>query len=464
MRKFPLKLRLTLWYTVLMVCVSAVVLTVVTSFGKNMIDRDAKERLVGAVNGMEMQMRGRGGGYPERMPDDALRRGGRMRFYEQGVHMVLLDEDKNVIEGQIPFSITDELDLEPGSVRKKSYDGNRYLVYDREVTLHSGERAYIKGFISIEEGSYALATVQRNNLYITIVMILIAAIGGWFITRRALLPVSVINKTARSIIKSKDLSQRINAKATDEIGELANTLDEMLSEIQYTLEREQQFTSDASHELRTPIAVIFSECEYMTDCAETVDELKNSAMYIKEEAQKMSTLVSELLTISRMDKDILKLNYEEVDLSDLVNFVASEQELINESSIALLRKIEPNITVMADKFLIARLFINLISNAYRYNKENGTITVSLCEKGENIVFSVEDTGIGISKDDTAKIWERFYQVDPSRTQHDGGGIGLGLSMVRWIAEKHGGEVSVTSVLGEGSTFTFTMPKDNKMQN
>ena len=469
MHKLSLKYRLTLWYTVLMVVVSAIALTVVTSFSKNMINRDYEARIVDAVNGMSMQMR--------RPPDDIDRNGGagkdgnmkppkgKPRFYEQGVHMVVLDGNQNVIEGQIPFSITDELDFKDGAVRKESYDGNQYLVYDKELTMPDNGTAYIKGFISIDEDNYAIESALRNNLIVTAILIMIAAIGGYFIASRALAPVAIMNRTAKSIIKSKDLSQRINVgRATDEISELAQTLDEMLNEIQCAFEREQQFTSDASHELRTPIAVIFSECEYMLDCAETVEELKDSAESIKDETQRMSKLVSELLTISRMDRDTLKLNYEKTVLSDLVNFVCSEQEAINDKSISLERNIAPDITVDADRFLIARLLVNLISNAYKYNSENGKITVSLYEEGENVVFSVSDTGIGISGEDLPKIWERFYQVDPSRTANENGSMGLGLSMVKWIAEKHSGEITVQSEAGQGSVFTFVMPKHAPYQN
>ena len=491
MRKISLKVRLTLWYTVLMVGVAAMVLTFVTSFSRNMINKNYEERIVNSVNEMSMQMRGRregigagamnnreprNGGEPRNndeprsdgLPpnDGAPPGGGEMKrpdgspkFYDRGVHMVLLDENQNVIEGQIPFSITDELDFRDGVVRKKSYDGNQYLVYDKEVTMSDNRTAYIKGFISVDEDNYAVASVVRNNLILTSILILIAAIGGYCIASRALAPVGIMNRTAKSIIKSKDLSKRINVgRSTDEISELAHTLDEMLDEIQSAFEREQQFTSDASHELRTPIAVIFSECEYMLDCADTVEELKDSAASIKEETERMSKLVSELLNISRMDRDTLELNFEKTDLSELVDFICGEQEGINDSTVTLERNIASGITARADRSLISRLFVNLIINAYKYNRENGKITVSLYEEGKNVVFSVSDTGIGISEEDLPKIWERFYQVDPSRTANENGSMGLGLSMVKWIAEKHGGKITVQSDLGKGSTFTFTMPK------
>ena len=449
MRKMSLKLRLTLWYVLIMLIISAIALAAITSFSRYMVMRDAQDRLMKAVSGMEMQLN---------VPKPANKPGGHpRRFYDNGVHTIILDEDKNVIEGNIPFSITDELDIKDGTVRQESYDGNSFLVYDKKVETSNGD-VYIKGFVSIDEGNLAVKSVLRNNMLLTALLILLAALGGYFITSRALKPVDIMSKTANSIIKSKDISQRINiGKSNDELSSLAATLDEMLSEIEGAFQREQQFTSDASHELRTPIAVILSECEYMTDCADTVEELKGSAESVKEEAERMSKLVSELLSIARMDKDSLKLNFEETDISELVSLVCDEQEEINTDEIKLLRDIKQDVTAVADKFLIARLFINLISNAYKYNKENGEIKVSLTEKDGNVIFAVSDTGIGIAEENLPKIWERLYQVDPSRSDKEDGGMGLGLSMVKWIAEKHGGKVTVQSELGKGTSFTFVFP-------
>lgn len=199
----------------------------------------------------------------------------------------------------------------------------------------------------------------------------------------------------------------------------------------------------------------------MTDCADTVVDLKESAEAVKKQADKMSKLISELLMISRMDKNTLQVSFEKVDISELLSFVCDEQAEIHGEGISLLHEIPPGITAEADRFLLTRLFINLISNAYQYGRENGTINVRLSETGENAVFSVTDDGIGISEENKEKIWERFFQADPSRTANENGSMGLGLSMVKWIAECHSGSVSVESELGRGSTFTFILPKKSK---
>ena len=217
------------------------------------------------------------------------------------------------------------------------------------------------------------------------------------------------------------------------------------------------FISNVSHELRTPISVILSECEYAEECVDNVDDFKEVVTSIKTQAVKMSKLVSELLMISRMDNNRLKLNFEDTDISELLTFVCEEQVEIQTKKISLIQNIEPNIICKVDRLLITRLFINLISNAYQYSDENTKILVSLMRENNKVIFSVEDEGIGIAEEDIEKIWNRFYQVNPSRTSEDGSGSsGLGLSMVKWISDSHQGELNVTSTIGKGSTFSFIL--------
>lgn len=451
MRKLSIKLKITLWYTIVMMLISGVVLAFMTSATQEMIERDISDRIVKNVMDFSHVL-----GRPE--PKDF--QFPKFGFYNQGVHMIVYDDDNNVVAGNIPFEIDISSELTDNNMQTITENRNKYYIYTLKVRLRDGESTpyWIKGISSVTDDMYAVNTAAKTNLILTVILIIIAAAGGYFIIGRALSPVTKIRNTAERISESRDLSRRINIGAgKDEIHELANTFDNMLDKLENTFEREKQFTSDASHELRTPVAVILSECEYMTDCAKTYDEIKESAYSVKDQAEKMSKLISELLTISRMDKNTIQTEFEEVDISELLNFVCDEQAEIQDENIKLRRDIEPDIVVNADRFLLVRLFINLISNAYRYGKNGGNITVSLHSDKNGITASVNDDGIGIAESDIPKIWERFYQVNPSRTANENGGVGLGLSMVKWIAECHGGSMSVKSTLGTGSTFTFSMP-------
>lgn len=452
MKKISIKLKITLWYTIVMMLISGVVLVIMTSATQEMIEHDISDRIIKNVMDFSRVLGG---------PENRTAQIPKFGFYNQGVHMIVYDDDNNIVAGHIPFEIDISSDLIDNNIQTITENRNKYYIYTLKVRHKGGEPApyWIKGIASVTDNMYAVNTTAKTNLILTIILIIIAAAGGYFIIGRALSPVAKIRNTAERISESRDLSRRINiGSGKDEIHELANTFDNMLDKIEYTFEREKQFTSDASHELRTPVAVILSECEYMTDCAETYDEIKESAYSVKNQAEKMSKLISELLTISRMDKNTIKMEFEEVDISELLNFVCDEQIEIHTENITLNRDIESDIVVNADRFLLVRLFINLISNAYRYGKDGGNITVSLCQDKDSVTASIADDGIGIEEDDIPKIWERFYQVNPSRTAVEDGGVGLGLSMVKWIAECHGGGVRVESKFGIGSTFIFSMPK------
>lgn len=447
MKKMSVKLKVTLWYTLIMVVMSGVVLAAMTSVSSDIVKRDIVGRVVRTVNDSSRILMG---------PERELKLPTKFRFYEQGVHMVLFSRNGEVVGGQLPFGIDTDFGFEDDRLREVSWEGNNYCIYDKKI-VSSDNYFWLRGVVSIKDESYSVNTVVKTNLLLALILIAVASLGGYFILNYAFKPVKKISETAKWISTSGNLSQRIGiGESKDEITELANTFDDMLEQLEDTFEKEKQFTSDASHELRTPVAVVLSECEYMLDCAKTPDEFKESAVSVKRQAERMSKLISELLTISRMDKNTLQVNFEEVDLSELLSFVCDEQEEIHSESPKMIRDIAPNIRARADRFLLARLFINLISNAYQYGKDGKTILVSLKSEEKNIVFSVKDEGIGIAKEDIDKIWERFYQADSSRS--DNNSMGLGLSMVKWIAECHNGNVRAESEYGRGSEFIFTMPK------
>lgn len=158
-----------------------------------------------------------------------------------------------------------------------------------------------------------------------------------------------------------------------------------------------------------------------------------------------------------MDNDTQYIAFEQIDLSELLTFICDEQEKLHSGNITLNRNVQPNVFINADRFLIMRLFVNLLSNAYEYNTENGTIDVDLTDTDDKATITITDSGIGIDDADLSNIWERFYRADPARTGNDNNNTGLGLSMVKWIAERHGGSVTVESRIGVGSRFTVTLP-------
>ena len=465
--KLSVKLKVTIWYAVVMIVVTGVFFAAMQSSGRNMVKHESTQRLCnivdevafryGAPDSPDMKSLSGNEQIPPEMPHGTqMAPHHDFRMMERGVMVAVFDSDGNLLRGNIPYE-GDSYEFTDKQVRTHVSDEGTFYEYDRKVETEEYGEIWIKGIVPVDNASYALKTVSNNNIIFAVILIILATIGGYFIINRSFVPIKKIIHTAKKINGGSDLTQRIAlGDGTDEISELANTFDDMLARIEEMFEREKQFTSDASHELRTPVSVILSECEYMLECAKNEDELKESAQSIKNQAEKMSKLISELLTMSRMDRNTVALNFEDVDLTELTEFVCDEQEQIRGDGVTLKREIDADVSAKCDRFLIVRLLVNIISNAYQYTPEGGEITVSLTQRGNNIIFAVSDTGIGIAEKDLPNIWDRFYQADSARSG-DNGSIGLGLSMVKWIAKAHNGDVTAESELGKGSTFRFKFP-------
>lgn len=447
MSKISIKLKITIWYTVILLIISSAALTVTTAFTWDMLTGDVKAAVQTRVKEFAKKMEIR---------DGQLYISPGAHFRDRGVYTMIFDSNDVLLKGEMPEEIKGyKHEYSDSRLRKNTYGNHICYEYDMQVTLSDQSPYRIKGIKFIDDKICVVMTALRNNIILTLILIFAAGAGGYFIIYRALIPVNKIRKTAKEISDSEDLSGRISLSGgKDEIHALANTFDEMLEKLEEAFNREKQFTADASHELRTPVSVILSECEYAKECARTIDAYSESIAVINRQALKMQKLISELLFLARADKHTLKANFEETDLSELLTFVCDELENIHSGNIALKRNIEPEISALADKSLMARLFINVISNAYQYNSENGVIEVALSKAADKIIFSVKDSGIGISEENIPKIWERFYQVEKSRTCDDNISMGLGLSMVKQITLLHCGRVSVNSRLGYGSEFMF----------
>lgn len=221
--------------------------------------------------------------------------------------------------------------------------------------------------------------------------------------------------------------------------------------LERSFEAERQFTSDASHELRTPVAVILAGLDHGQP---TEEDYRQSVDVIRRQRQQMSRLIGQLLHITRLEQGTQKLQLETADLSQLVEVLCEEQAHLAPEGTTLAVHTQPDLLVNGDVTRLSRLLTNLISNAYRYGKPNGHVWVDLRREGQWAVLSVRDDGSGIAPEDRERIFQRFYQVDAARGKD---GSGLGLSMVQQAARLHGGSVTVDSRIGEGSTFIVRLP-------
>ncbi len=316
-------------------------------------------------------------------------------------------------------------------------------VFKIEFTAESSncQKIYIRAICSAEDVKTMFTNVGRSSLYILPFFVLIAAVGAYIISKITVRPIEKITNSARKISTGNDLSKRLETnKAPREISNLADTFNSMFERLYTSFENEKRFTSDASHELRTPLAVIKAECEYAL--SKNVDEKEKiqALESIEEQADKMAALVSSLLSVTRAEQGLSRFTLEEANLGEIVESVCDKFKTTR--NIKLITDIDNNIVINLNNTLITQLVENLLSNADKYGKENGVISVKLYSEKDKSILSVKDNGIGISEEDLPKIWNRFYRADASRSETEG--FGLGLALVKKIAEIHSAECTAES--------------------
>jgi heavy metal sensor kinase len=309
---------------------------------------------------------------------------------------------------------------------------------------------------STKQIEQALHGLVRTLVMAVPLALALAAGGGIFLARRALKPVDKIAQTAQRIGES-DLSQRIKVNTKDELGRLAATLNEMIGRLERAFQRQKQFTSDASHELRAPLAVIEAESTLALQKERPPSDYRQSLEIASREARQMSSLIDKLLTLARADAGKEQWNFAEVKLGKLITNLSTDVEaLCQEKGLSFQLGQTQDLVVKGDEARLRELFMNLLDNAIRYTSTPGTIFVSFRREGQMVVVAITDTGIGIPAEDIPFIFERFYRVDKSRSRAEEG-TGLGLAICRHIAEAHGGKIEVESQVGAGSTFSVWLP-------
>jgi heavy metal sensor kinase len=309
---------------------------------------------------------------------------------------------------------------------------------------------------STKQIDQALAGLVHTLIIAVPLALALAAAGGIFLARRALKPVDKIAQTAQEI-EEGDLSRRINVNTKDELGRLAATLNAMIGRLEKAFQRQKQFTSDASHELRAPLAVIEAESTLALQKERPSSDYQRSLEIISQESKQMSSLVDQLLTLARADAGKEQWNFTEVNLGKLITNLSTDIDILcQEKGLSFQLGQPQDLVVKGDEARLRELFMNLLDNAIRYTPAPGTVSVSLRREGQMAVVAITDTGIGIPAEDIPFIFERFYRVDKSRSRAEGGS-GLGLAICKHIVEAHGGKIEAESQVGVGSTFSVRLP-------
>lgn len=453
MRRLSLKVKLTLLYTILMTAMTCSVLALLFSLS-------GKELLAGVQGQLEQRVSE--AGEDIEWDDGKLRFDADLLSLEYGVYLSVYDADGYLLYGKVPYGFDNSALFEDGTVREYSADGTDFYLMDLFYQVKDYGSVVIRGVASITDAEASFRFAIRLAAILMPLLTVLTAVTGYLMTRRTLRPVSRVTETVRQIQTDGDLSRRVSlGKGNDEIYRMADTFDRMLDQIEESFQREQQFASDASHELRTPVAEMLLQCEELLQNDALDEQTRGGVAFLRQKSVHLSQIISQLLFLTRADQGRQKLTMERLDFGELTAMVCEEaqslaQDADSGSRITIETQIGRDLYILGDETLLMRFWMNLLQNAIAYGRPDGHIRVTVQKGIGRIEGSILDDGIGISEADLPHIWERFYQADTSRTRENSSG--LGLAMVKWIVKEHGGEISVRSRIGEGTEFTFWFPQ------
>ena len=286
------------------------------------------------------------------------------------------------------------------------------------------------------------------------IALVFALLFGMVFVKSLVRPLDRITRTARELSEG-NLSARTGISGSDELSRLAETMDEMAESFQRDRKLEQQMTSDVAHELRTPLMAIQANVEAMIDGVYEKDE--EHLMLVDAEVGRLSKLVDGLLKLSRLEMRTTPMREEPVDLTALVaDVVSSHEAFIEDCGISISLGAQQDVKTLGDADMIRQAVTNLVSNAIRYTDEGGSITISVFREGRMAAIAVQDTGIGLSPEEEKMVFSRFWRADSGRAK-ESGGLGIGLSLVKEIVDRHHGRVAVKGTKGVGATFTLYFP-------
>jgi heavy metal sensor kinase len=336
-----------------------------------------------------------------------------------------------------------------------------------------GYRAFARRF-SVRGRDYTLVILQSLHSqkemlegitstfeWLIPIAIFLASVGGYFLARKSLAPVVAMSSHAGRIGAANLHERLVVQNEKDELGHLARSFNSLLDRLSQSFERQQRFMADASHELRTPVAILRGESEVaLSQQARSAEEYRESLGVLHQEAARLTRIVEDLFTLTRADAGQYPLQPHEFYLDELVaECMHSARSLALAKRISLSFEDAIESPIYADESLLRRMIMNMLDNAIKYTPASGRVTVTCRSVGSEYVLSIADTGAGIPLDLQPRIFERFFRADKarSRTENDGGGAGLGLSISRWIAEAHHGRLELTRSDSNGSTFTAYLP-------
>lgn len=345
-----------------------------------------------------------------------------------------------------------------GCIRFGRENGDWQLfIRDKETIFRKGQLYDLYFYYDLSESLQHATVFLKNAAVVYIILMLFIIMESRRDNKRIFLPIKNLTETARNLTVTNLHSERLPMKGTEkELRELTQVFNDMLDRLERSYESQKQFVSNASHELRTPIAVIQGYSRMLSRWGATDPEiLKEAVEAISEESKAMQELVEKLLFLSRHDRKTLKVQKEWFSMGEVVEDMVKETRMVTQNREIKARLIQ-NVSVYGDDQLLKQAIRVLIDNAIKYSEEGDSISIGCENRNGNCVITVEDTGLGMKKEDVDHMFERFYRSDDIRGKIDG--HGLGLSIARLIILAHAGTIKVRTQYTVGTSFTITIPR------
>ena len=359
-------------------------------------------------------------------------------------------------------SLVRETSSDPSGFRNVPGGRAGFRAFARQVPA-AGQNFTLVVLQSLHPQKEMMEAIRDTFLWAIPIALLLAGIGGYFLARKSLAPVAAMASQARHM-GAENLHDRLEVpNRRDELGQLAISVNQLLERLEKSFELQRRFVADASHELRTPVAILRGETEVTLSKPDRPPaEYRETLSILRDESQRLAHIVEDLFTLTRADAGQYPLTRRELYLDELASDVLHHaRSLAIAKDIILSSSIDPELPLEADESLLRRMLLNLLDNAIKYAPEGGTVSLCCKKLDRQYVVSVTDTGPGIPTDIQPRIFERFFRADKTRSRSEGdtGGAGLGLSIARWIAEAHHGRLELARSDSSGSTFTAYLPFD-----
>ncbi|MGD0736471.1 MAG: ATP-binding protein [Terracidiphilus sp.] len=460
MKALPIRIRLSLWYFAMFA--SAAVLLSITSFW--MLGRS-----VNAAEHHELQERAEDVQLvlEHENPNQSIENLQRefteiYQFKDDGKYLQVRDQDgnwifrsKRMIQENPDLPAPDR--IPPDGIQAEFHQGTRYVRVLAYPIVVRGKQYSVHTGIALNKSMALLIAFRNGLLLLTPAVILLAALGGHLMSRKALKPVADLAAQAR-LINDRNLDLRLPVPDTaDEISDLSKTLNQMLERIDKAFASIRAFTGNASHELRTPISLLRAEIDVALFRPRDAEEYHVTLMRLNEEAVRMTNLVENLLSLARADGGAEAMSLAPIEVRTLFQSVhrtwapAMHRAMLDFS----IEAGGDGLVLLGDASGLQRLLSILLENASKFTPPGGSISLSATQADARVVVSVRDTGVGISEEDLPRIFDRFYRAAQTLNTAPRGS-GLGLALAKWIAERHGTQLTVESRAGLGSCFTLSL--------